>query len=264
MTTTLVSYARALLTPAPLEERKDHGTARLGQTQTTAVHGDATRGASVDVSKPKARTVEHNQRTSRSRCTHCNLKDQLDAAEDKNRTLTKEAEQMRREKGSLYDDLKLASGEVHVLRKDVQAKEARMAELEQLLELKTSELQNMKALLPGTDSIAVSEVVRLVRSLNGEMFQTSALVAESLEAIPRTKIVSKEASSQPMTQLLRFFDDKEEFWTFVQYAIQDCLVSCGQKLIDTWGMNELQGKLLQEIYERVKKEGEPEDPHHFM
>jgi len=197
------------------------------------------------------------------------LKKNVDELKEQIVDLRKQVDQSRQQKQGLADqvqrqaqDLKAAANESQRLRAD------HIAALE-LLETRTLELKLAQAFLPQTDILSDADVIGIVNSLNSEILQTAAFIAEVFTFDKRSEVSGedsddmKEAAShasevlgQRMVDLLRLTNHRDGT-LLVRIAIQACINAFSQWIIESWYFGTPQEELLlAEIYQSVQHAGE--------
>lgn len=172
----------------------------------------------------------------------------------KNKELEKQILMLKDEVRRLEDEKIRGTREIQALRNDAHSQREIIEELRQLLDLKTSELQSTSALLPGADSAAIADIIRLVESLNEDIFQTAAFMSDALEPIPR---MAKERIQGEASRVREegFHINLEDSQDPLQYIFQNCLIQNCQRTLDMWTASEMQSQNLRNLYEIVKGEG---------
>ncbi|PPR01393.1 hypothetical protein CVT24_006230 [Panaeolus cyanescens] len=142
------------------------------------------------------------------------------------------------------------------------------AQLQELLDVRTKDLNHAQAFLTLTDTYSGSDVRKMVEALNAEIFQASAFIADLLEGSPvgrATKLGWEEclpaASIEP---LARVIGDRlmsiiavrgpalREDTLPVQLAVQTSLVQWSLGLVNNFGDGTF-GRQLEELYHRIRE-----------
>jgi len=160
------------------------------------------------------------------------------------------------------EELLVYKGEIH--RAEVQHEITR-----KLLEEKTTELKGIQMFLNKADSLSGADVVGLVNSLNAEVLQVAAFMADTLEfgilMSQQEEVWSKverracRAIGEELTQALQVgaksLKDKNDFDpTLVQFALQICLTWCCRFISTSWALSEENASLAR-LYGEIRHKG---------
>lgn len=140
-----------------------------------------------------------------------------------------------------------------------------------LLEAKTSALKGAQAFLTTEDSLSGADVIGMVDTLNAEILQIAAFMADRLADIDRdldaatetekeAHEIAVQSSGEHMVRILESRavqpkpdDDSME----LQIALQFCLVYSCNSIIDSWMPGYWQrGSLLTDIHSRIMEKGQ--------
>lgn len=148
---------------------------------------------------------------------------------------------------------------------------AERQQAQELLELRTAELKGAQAYLTKADQLSNAEVVKLVETLNAEILQIAAAIAEELSISEKNiDVDAKEQESDDMrhayarteemigsraTELLKVSEHHEDP-ILVQIAIQASFARYTHWMISSWAFESPDDEqMLSEIYERVRETG---------
>jgi hypothetical protein len=177
----------------------------------------------------------------------------------------------------LGDQVKAQTREAQLLKDETVQVKTRHAQTLELLEARTLELKGAEAFLTKADALSGADVIALLNTLNSEIYQTAALVAESFEFT--RKGGSEEGMSdrvaggeQPtdmeevyasateilgsrMVELLKASEHHEDP-TLIQIAFQAGMSAYSNWIVTTWYFEDPEDEhLLSEIYARVREAG---------
>ncbi|KAG5651988.1 hypothetical protein H0H81_006730 [Sphagnurus paluster] len=128
------------------------------------------------------------------------------------------------------------------------------------LKERAMELHSANLFLNQADSLSVADIIAMVNTLNAEILQGAAVVADSLEHARGGPIPTAEAVAatqmligEDLVQALLAERAQEDFDpTTLQLALQVCLVYCCNSTIETWSVT---GDLaFKELYAKIHRE----------
>ncbi|EKM51022.1 uncharacterized protein PHACADRAFT_103462 [Phanerochaete carnosa HHB-10118-sp] len=127
-----------------------------------------------------------------------------------------------------------------------------------LLATRTAELRDAQAYLTKTDAVSNADVQRMIEGLNAQIFQLSALVADSFTYSPRRPLVAKPRQNvgrwlgTPITDFIYSYPHSDDnIW--VQLALQTASAAFASRSIGAWDLrfNAAQNRLLTEIHKHL-------------
>jgi small-conductance mechanosensitive channel len=139
----------------------------------------------------------------------------------------------------------------------------------ELLRIRTAELKGAQAFLTKADILSGAEVIKLVETLNGEIMQTAAVMAEAFtieekrveatngEAEEISKVYAKasEIVGYRMAEMLRTSEHYEDP-ILVQMGLQTAMVGYTHWVITSWCFESPEDeRMLSEVYARVRETG---------
>lgn len=156
------------------------------------------------------------------------------------------------------------SEELLVCKGELRRAEAQHEITKKLLDEKTMELNGTQALLNQTDTHSGADVIAMVNSLNAQVMQTAAFMADTLEF---GRISSRDEVWQKSVKDVQWMlaDDliralhsvsrrrgSDFDSTLIQVALQICLTSCCWAASSCWGFND-KDDWIKKIYRRIQK-----------
>jgi hypothetical protein len=218
------------------------------------------------------------------------LRSEFDRVKDKLEELEKLLESTRRQNEILGDQVKQQMEAAQLLKDETQKFKTKHAQTAHLLETRTLELKGAETFLTKADVLSGADVIGMLNTLNSEIYQTAALVAESFEfkkerrgwreveevkdtgedvegAIDEVEkgkeeeeMVEVYASATEilgprMVELLRTSEHHEDP-TLIQIAFQAGMSAYTNWIVTSWYFDDPEGDhLLSEIYMRVREAG---------
>lgn len=177
----------------------------------------------------------------------------------------------------LGDQVKTQSREAQSLKEEMAQVRTRHAQTLELLEARTLELKGAEAFLTKADALSGADVITMLNTLNSEIYQTAALVAESFE-FTRKKggeegmsegvaggeqpadmedvyASATEILGSRMVELLKSSEHHEDP-TLIQIAFQAGMSAYSNWIVTSWYFEDPEDEhLLSEIYARVREAG---------
>ncbi|KAF9465201.1 hypothetical protein BDZ94DRAFT_1189779 [Collybia nuda] len=153
------------------------------------------------------------------------------------------AEKAERRNRDVEAQLEQQSKELRTLLNQLRQSEALRQQTLELLETKTSELRGAQAFMSKEDSLSGADVIGMVKSLNAEILQVAAFMADSLEDLGKiqtedveiTPTKSAAGLGKYIIRALRFRQNRAEFDPMpVQIALQVCLIQACKRVVDGW------------------------------
>ncbi|KAF9025801.1 hypothetical protein BDZ89DRAFT_1068048 [Hymenopellis radicata] len=126
-----------------------------------------------------------------------------------------------------------------------------------LLDIRAQELQSAQAFLSKADVYSCAEVLHLVQSLNNELFQTAALITDSVlakeDASPSTTLAGKlhGCYDDRILALLRS-EDKDVQACVLQEVIQSVFANVAAESINSWDMDPVRHEMLLYLYKGMQ------------
>lgn len=180
----------------------------------------------------------------------------LDGMEKQNRTLADQTRNLSAQNQKLEGELKKTKAE--------------QRDSIELLRVRTSELKGAQAFLTKADILSGAEVIKLVDALNGEIMQTSAVMAESFIIEEKKLEEGKDGESEDMSEvyvrageivgyrmaeLLRTSEHHEDP-ILVQMGLQTAMAGYTHWVISSWCFESPEDeRMLSEVYARVRETG---------
>lgn len=115
---------------------------------------------------------------------------ELDGVKKQNQTL----------EDQLADQTRIQVAQNQKLEGELKKTKAEKRDSDELLRIRTTELKGAQAFLTKADVLSGAEVIKLVETLNGEIMQTAAVMAEAF-TIEQTKIEAKDGDSEDMNKV---------------------------------------------------------------
>jgi hypothetical protein len=110
-----------------------------------------------------------------------NLKSEVGGMKSRLEDLQILLESTQRRNQMLEEQVEQQAEEERALRDEVRQMKAKHAQAVQLLETRTLELKGAEAFLTKADALSGADIIGMLNTLNSEIYQTAALVAESFE-----------------------------------------------------------------------------------
>ena len=169
----------------------------------------------------------------------------------------------------IHAHLNRQSEELLVYKGEIRRAEAQHEITRKLLEEKTTELKGTQVFLNKADSLSGADVVGLVNSLNAEVLQVAAYMADTLEfgnlmsrqeeGWSKAERRARKTVGGELTQALQVgveaLKDKNDFDpTLVQFALQIALTRCCYNISTSWGLGE-ENTWLARVYADIKQKG---------
>lgn len=213
----------------------------------------------VEASFRRLKTLEHDRN---------GIIEQLNAARSDASMLQQGAERMIFE---LEARSRTQEGEVRALREQLKEAEEKQVQVEKLLEVRTADLKGVQTFLTTADLHSGSEIIAMVESLNDEIFQAAAFMAELLESEPATGWRDRRRNVQKYHQLLVEARQQtgEELFSHIEVKYRDLRshplpLQCAiQGILTAWCIHKIQsfsvdgfGDNLQKLYDLIRESGE--------
>jgi hypothetical protein len=212
-------------------------------------------------------TIQWSRNDSRGRITA--LETDLQAGQAQFNAAIGELERIKRHYAGLEESNRRQSEQLHVIKEELRRAEAQHAQTRHLLEERTMELKGAQRFLTQTDSLSGAEVISMAESLNAEILQAAAYMADSLEFSYRqiTNVRAYEESCErgrgvlgrPIMQVLRSRRGQNEMDldpTPVQIALQITMVYCSAKIAELWTPGKgKENDILVDIFSRISEKG---------
>lgn len=207
-----------------------------------------------------------------------------DAKEGMMKELTKELERVRREmevvqrllqslrseNQSLGEQVAQKGEEAEHLKDESRHIKEKYEQTLSLLDSRTKELRSAEVFLTKADSLSGADIISMLNSLNSEIYQTAALVAESYDFLPKTEISEPDQDmtrmetdlrithiiGSRMVELLKSTHHHEDP-TLLQIAFQVGMAAYSNKMISAWDFDDPAGeRLLGWTYRRLRSQEE--------
>lgn len=164
----------------------------------------------------------------------------------------------------------MQEGEVRALREQLQGAEEKQGQMGKLLEVRTADLKGVQAFLTTADLYSGSEIIAMVESLNDEIFQAAAFMAELLESDSATGWRDRRRNMQKYHQLLVAARQQtgEELFAHIEVKYRDLRshplpLQCAiQAFLTAWCIYKIQafsmdtfGDNLQRLYSLIRESG---------
>lgn len=152
--------------------------------------------------------------------------------------------------------------------------EYRLATTKTLLEASSAELTVLRSFFANMDTHSGADVTSMVESLNSEVMQTAAIIADSLRSPPLSRkaypkrykhpddhnerTIQEGVLARPLVHALqKGKHEVDEIIILVQVALQACLVEATIGVVNSWHpMVPKRGKFLKEIYKKMCVSGQ--------
>lgn len=174
--------------------------------------------------------------------------------------------------GELEESNRRQYEQLQVVKDELRRAEAQHAQARHLLEERTAELKGAQRFLNQTDSLSGAEVIAMGESLNAEILQTAAYMADSLEFSCTTPTKENMAAfreshkrasrilGDPIIRVLASRWDHHETDldpTPVQIALQTMMVYWSVKMAKLWkyGGKAGENEILGDIFSRISDKG---------
>ena len=161
-------------------------------------------------------------------------------------------------------------GEVRALREQLKEAEEKQFQVEKLLEVRTADLKGVQTFLTTADLHSGSEIMAMVESLNDEIFQAAAFMAELLESEPTIGWRDRRGNLRKYHQLLVEARQHtgEELFSHIEVKYRDLRshplpLQCAiQGVLTAWCIHKIQsfsvdafGDILQRLYNLIRESG---------
>ena len=161
-------------------------------------------------------------------------------------------------------------GEVRALREQLKEAEEKLIQVEKLLEVRTADLKGVQTFLTTADLHSGSEIMAMVESLNDEIFQAAAFMAELLESEPVTGWRDRRGNVRKYHQLLVEARQHagEQLFGHIEVKYRDLRshplpLQCAiQGVLTAWCVHKIQsfsvdafGDVLQRLYNLIRESG---------
>jgi hypothetical protein len=196
------------------------------------------------------------------------LKDELDRRENEIRQLQQEKSEGRKQAEDLEKKLEHTRHTYQKQAQELQVEAEQHDKTRELLKTRTLELSGAQAFLTKSDKLSGAEVIGMIESLNQEVLQAAAFMADSFayEKIEEEEKPSEEMAEatraanrfvgRKLVSLLKTTDHREDP-TLVQIALQTCIHSCCRRLIASRHFDGSRyGDLLSEMCRGMTETGE--------
>ena len=214
-------------------------------------------------------TLQRELDDSRRKAT--GLEQELHGREIQLRARFGELESVKRHCAELQESNRRQSEELRVVKEELRRAETQQAQTRHLLEERTTELKGAQRFLTQTDSLSGAEVISMAESLNAEILQAAAYMADSLEfSYRRTTTESvteyedsyrraKRALGEPMMKVLRSRWEQHETDldpTPVQIALQIVMIYFSVMIAEFWIAGKgRENEVLANIFARISEQG---------
>ncbi|KNZ74357.1 hypothetical protein J132_07215 [Termitomyces sp. J132] len=137
----------------------------------------------------------------------------------------------------------------------------------ELLDARTQELKGAEAFLTKADTLSGAEVIALVNTLNSEIYQTAAMVAEAFNYKARAEGVNSkgagglteiyasvtDAVGTKMMEMLKSLDHREDP-TIVQVAFQTAMAAISNWIVRSWNLEDTEtDNGLNKVYKEMRE-----------
>ena len=197
-------------------------------------------------------------------CRETREKEQLQATK---RDLEATAKQMERQHRDMDQHIQHLTNDIHTIQDEARRAEAKRLQTVKLLEERTTELKGAQAFLTKADSLSGADVIGMVESLNSEILQVSAFMADTLKcgyppmATEEVEQMAAQASRVLGNRMVRLLRSKQPDGDpmLIQIALQACMVSLCKEMTSSWDLHDPQcHHILATIYARIQQTGELE------
>ncbi|KAG6809085.1 hypothetical protein H0H92_001680 [Tricholoma furcatifolium] len=211
----------------------------------------------------------YHEAISDSRARHDEMETRLlDCQREKKETLdllektTEKLEEEKQRNEELEADVKRLAGELATIKEQLSDSESRRRKSARALQESTANLQGMSFFLTKMDTMSEADVVAILDNLNVEIMQTSVLMANTLERIPRRHSPEPKTNERLFNRralgkaLVPYLEDVERAIDpmAIQLALQFCYAETCYVVIESWTPGDWRGDdTLKEIYASLKK-----------
>ena len=230
----------------------------LEQRLRTAQENAIVAGGKLEASFQQLKVLDHDRNT---------IIEQLNATRNEASMQQQGAERM-------IFDLEARSrtqeGEVRALREQLKEAEEKQDQVGKLLEVRTADLKGVQTFLTTADLHSGSEIMAMVESLNDEIFQAAAFMAELLESEPAIGWRDRRGNVRKYQQLLGEARQHtgEELYSHIEVKYRDLRshplpLQCAiQGFLTAWCIHKIQsfsvdafGDILQRLYSLIRESG---------
>jgi hypothetical protein len=212
----------------------------------------------VEASFQQRKVLDHDRNT---------IIEQLNATRSEASTWRQGAERMIFE---LEARSRTQEGEVRALREQLKEAEEKQGQVEKLLEVRTADLKGVQTFLTTADLHSGAEIMTMVESLNDEIFQAAAFMAELLESEPLMGWRDRRGNVRKYSQLLVEARQHtgEELFGHIDVKHRDLRshplpLQCAiQGVLTAWCIHKIQsfsvdafGDILQRLYNLIRESG---------
>jgi hypothetical protein len=181
-------------------------------------------------------------------------------------TKIEELETEHRHYGELVESTRRHGERMQAAKEELRIAEAHHMQTRHLLEERTTELAGAQRFLTQTDSLSGADAIALAESLNAEILQAAAYMADSLEFSYSQTPSNIEQKNRRVPYILgesimqvlesrRGQDATGLDPTPVQIALQVAMVYCSTKIIDLWVQDDKGNETLINIFSRIAEKG---------
>ncbi|KAF8225286.1 hypothetical protein L208DRAFT_1307020 [Tricholoma matsutake] len=198
------------------------------------------------------------------------LRSEFDRVKSELEELEKLLESTRKQNKILEGQVKQQTEKAQLLKDEALQIKTEHAQTVHLLKTRTLELKGAEAFLTKTDALSGADIIRMLNTLNSEIYQTAALVAESFEFKEQksegrgwregkeVEMVEVYASATEilgprMVELLKTSEHHEDP-TLIQIAFQAGMSAYTNWILTSWYFDDPEDEhLIREIYMRVRE-----------
>ncbi len=147
--------------------------------------------------------------------------------------------------------------ELSTVQNQLEARDIELRGLQDLLDVRTRELQDARTYLDTADLVSGEDVVSMAEALNAEIFQTAAYIADSSAFGAKCRLVVTEEVDPwlgaDFVEILRSGKDAEARVQCVQVALQASLVRSCMATIAMWHPDPKIDEGLRQLYSKIQK-----------
>ncbi|KAK0434132.1 hypothetical protein EV421DRAFT_1841589 [Armillaria borealis] len=147
--------------------------------------------------------------------------------------------------------------ELSTVQKQLEARDIELRGLQDLLDVRTRELQDARTYLDTADLVSGEDVVSMAEALNAEIFQTAAYMADSSAFGAKCRLVDTGEVDPwlgaDFVEILRSGKDTETRVQCVQVALQASLVRSCMATIAMWHPDSKIDEGLRQLYSKIQK-----------
>ncbi|KAK0471589.1 hypothetical protein IW261DRAFT_1511448 [Armillaria novae-zelandiae] len=147
--------------------------------------------------------------------------------------------------------------ELSTVQKQLEARDKELRGLQDLLGVRTRELQDARTFLDTADLVSGEDIISMAEVLNAEIFQTAAYMADSSVLGAKCRLVDTEEINRwlgaDFVEMLRSGKNTETRVQCLQVALQASLVRSCMATIAMWHPNSTIDEPLRQLYSKIQQ-----------